>query len=156
MARGGSRLGAGRRPKLETLTRLELGAECEGLFLALWRDASDKLCDEYAARGPINDIRAEADALPVSVRAKWLQSQAGLEYLEEVEEARRAMRRTPDFALSANPYFEFTAPRPKGVKNGICREVAAKHNLAGVGPAYVRKCWAEFRAVKKAAASHED
>lgn len=156
MVRGGTRPGAGRRPKLETLTRLELGAECENRFLAIWREASDKLCDEYAARDPINDIRAEADALPVSVRAEWLQSQAALEYREEVEEARRAMRHTPDFALRSNPYFEFTAPRPKGVKNGICRDVAAKHNLAGVGPAYVRKCWAEFRAVKKAATSRQD
>jgi hypothetical protein len=137
---------------MDLLDRLTLGAECEARFQALWRKASEALCDNDKSRRELDELRRRADQVPLGERADWLQSQAGQDHRDDVEFAIRERRKTPAFAEAVSAYYEYTAPRPKGVAQGICIEVAAEQNRGDVGPRYVRRCWDEFRSFRKASA----
>lgn len=95
MPRGGKREGAGRSATLDLLERLALGAECEARFLANWREASEKLCNEDPRRARLDALRAEAHQIPVAERPAWLRSQAGRDYFADVEGELADMRRAP-------------------------------------------------------------
>jgi hypothetical protein len=77
----------------------------------------------------------------------------GEAHRRKIEDAIRAIRRTPAFVREAPKRgFRLTAPRPSGVKDKIIAEVTAEFSQRlglRLKPSFVRTCWDEYRAFQK-------
>lgn len=142
MGRGGRRENAGRRPVLDDLDRISVGAHCERLS----RRALDARIDtEIAAR--TSTVSMEHDKVrdtPVGDRAKWLRSTASLDHGDNVRWALQTDQGIdveevdPTRMLTIPPL-----PRPKdGLRGEIATEVAKKWNIS---QRLVLECWSEYR-----------
>ena len=87
MPRGGARQNAGRKPKLTPLDRIAIGAECES---RLQKAYQGKARAEFSKkRRNVAKERAKANSIPVPERQAWGNSQAGRDYLDDIEFALR-------------------------------------------------------------------
>jgi hypothetical protein len=144
--RGGKRAGAGRKPVTDSFGRVMIGAECEKRFGSIWQEARDRVWCERAAE--VRAAQQEFKDVPVADRAAFRNSQRGHELAEEVEQAIRAVRNTPDWVEQTNRVFSPSAPRPKGHKARICQEVAAEYSArwhVHLTTRFVRECWDFYR-----------
>jgi len=125
-----------------------VGANCENRFQALWEKTRN---EAWERRPGVSELRAAQDefkAIPIGERAGFVTASRGRELSEEVEEAIRAIRKTPKWVSGTNRVFHLTAPRPKGVKAGICSTVAQEFfERYGVSlkPNFVQVCWDDYR-----------
>ena len=147
--RGGARQGAGRRPKLDDLERLAIGAECERRFNEIWIAARE---ESWTSKSGVDQIHSMQDEYVQAVRDWGVSSARAVEISEEIAEAIRTMKQTPEFVEDVSRVFSKTTPRPKGVKSAICgavaEEVALDHGQA-MKPSFVLGCWTEYRQFEK-------
>lgn len=158
MPRGGRRIGAGRRRKLDHLARMAVGSACERRFNDTWNEARQLAWRSRPGYDEREALLLEYRAIPISERPSFHRSARGVEWAEESEQAIRVMRNTPDWVRHTNRNFTLDAPRPKSVCNKICETVAAEFSakwLVQLLPSYVLKCWNEYRAFERATEAHE-
>jgi hypothetical protein len=155
MPRGGRRAGAGRKPKLDFLNALDVGAECEVRYRQLQKLADECRINDQLSTPELEEYRAELDAVPIAERQAFLDSIEGREIRELIDEAIRQRQRTPKmYDGPTNRLFRITTKRLKGVTDAICEEVAADYAPrfpnVGLTPRYVRECWKLCRSWVKA------
>lgn len=146
MPRGGKRAGAGRTRKLQACDRLAIYARCEQRFNAIWANDRDNRWNRRPGVERLRFLQAKMKAAaPGSREQQQLSASIG--------KTVRQMKRTPSFVAETRRGFTKSAPRPKGVTNTICQEVAAefatKWGRPDIGPRYVRRCWDEFRSLER-------
>lgn len=157
MPRGGPREGSGRPKKLDDLDRWTIGAECERRFKEKWEENTEALQTFWANRAGIAQVRflqGKFHAATMSKGPEFLGSKEQLSLSSQIEKAIRSARRTPAIHPATNRVFDLpNAPRPKGVQDGICRAVAGefseKLKRPDICPRFVRRCWDEFRDLRK-------
>ena len=148
MTRGGSRAGAGRKPKIAGFDRIALGSACEARFHSLWEAAKQRKLKAMLENSEIPGVRAEFAAIPISERKSFCSSAEGREKLGESEQAIRTARKTPDWVEHTNRVFTVRAPRPKSVTRDICIAIAREFGerwQMDIGERMVRRCWDEYR-----------
>ena len=147
-ARGGARPGAGRKPALDPLERLDIGTECETRWMAIIAARQDAAIaahtgPEYAA------IIEEVHRVPLDERAGWHATYEGEEHVEAVEEAlRSAQGIDPTAEVRANRLATITVLRPYRAKAPIEAAVAvwATEKFGrSVSIRTVQSCWSELR-----------
>lgn len=146
MPRGGRREGAGRKPVLDIMARLAVGAHCE----RLWRD-EQALSAERAIAKATSNVRVEwkkAASIPISKRGSWLRSDAYRDFKDDVELAIREQLGTPDDDEDTPRILRIDVPRPKGKRDAIIKHVATQESATRgteIAESMVRNCWKEFR-----------
>jgi hypothetical protein len=142
------RIGAGRKPKLDLFDRIAVGSECENRFNQIWVEGGKRAWSDRKGMPELRATHEEFRAISASERPAFRSSDRGRELAEEVEEAVRALRKTPEWVGHPSRLFSLTTPRPKGVKEHICQDVAA-HYSATSGLAltarFVQGCWDDYR-----------
>src|SRR5687768_2392881 len=94
MPQGGRREKAGRKPVLDDMARLGVGARCE----RLWREEQKSADDRSVARHT-EKVRLEWDRaakIPMSERPAWLRSSAFRDYQDDVLFAVQEQLRIPE------------------------------------------------------------
>ena len=141
MPRGGARKNAGRKPKLTDEEQLWIGAECESRQQKANR-GKEKPGIAGKRRGVAKEW-AKAKAVPISERKEWIDSEAGREYLEDVEFALREDQGIlPDDPCDPARVSRIEIKRPKGPTTKIIRRVA---NRESISEHTVKRCWTEYR-----------
>jgi hypothetical protein len=139
---------------------MSLGSLCEKRFQELWEQARQARWNARPGVSELHQLHAEFRSVRPQDRKGFRLSARGQELSEDVDLAIREIRRTPLFVEETNRFFSLTAPRPKGVKAGICKAVASdfgdKWNVPELGPRYVQRCWDEYRAFEKETSSDFD
>lgn len=139
MPSGGKRKGAGRKPKLEPMARLAVGAHCE----RLWSDEYEaKLAKEVdASLVNVHNEHKSAHRIPIKERKAWVKSEAGQNHIEDVEDALRLDQGLSDEDIPSR-LIQVKAKRPKGIRSKIMKAVA---EAEGISPRMAESCWKEFR-----------
>ena len=145
MARGGRRVGSGRKAVVDELGRLTIGACCERLWRAaaraLHQDAITEAAEHVAKE--FEKLRA----IPQAARAKWLKSEAYKTHVEDVEFALREQQGIDAWDdKQPSRLLPVVAKRPKGLRGEIMMQLATER---GVSVRLVESCWKEFRQIEK-------
>ncbi len=88
----------------------------------------------------------------MSERKAWLSSDAGRDYLDDVEFALHEDQRIEDDELEAARLVRIRVKRPKGQRQRIIEAVAADESVrrgVRISARMVERCWKEFRAVQR-------
>lgn len=153
MNRGGRRVGAGRKPRLDLTERIYLGSICESRFQQLWQAARQQRWDDRPGVSEVHGLHAKAQSIPLEDRGRFLASAEGRQHADDIDFSIREIRGTPTFVEETNRIFNLEAPRPKEVKSDICKAIAGevrhKWGLAEIGSRYIQRCWDEYRAFEK-------
>lgn len=146
MPRGGVRKGAGRpkgSTKLPFMKCLQVGMDCEKAWQELVR---------ISVKNALKDINnnvskewAKAKEIPKGKRKKWLESEEGQNYLDDVHFALQTDQKLDDDedparALQINP------KRPKGHRKRIIEEVSQRY---AISERMVETCWKNYRSFEK-------
>jgi len=143
--RGGKRPGAGRKPKLTELQRLRVGGHCE----RLWREAAEKKLQSAIAErsAAVQETYERARWVPLKDRGHWISSDAGEEYLDDVDFALREEQQiTADNSTPPSRLLTVHVARPKGVHDEIVAKVAQHYRIS---ERLTQTCWDEFRRIEK-------
>jgi len=152
MPRGGRREGAGRRRRLSLLERVRIGARCERLWRAAHSEALRDLLDSKTEQA--RHQWRKAQEIPIHQRNRWLKSQDGEDYVEDV---RGAMQEDQGIDLvdddaDPSPVISVDLKFPRGERQAIIKRVSAEmSDELGrlIGPGAVDKCWKEFRRLER-------
>jgi len=146
MSKGGVRTGAGRpkgSTKLSFMKCLQVGMDCE----QAWRELV-QISIKNALREINNNVSKEwtkAKNISIEKRKKWLESEEGQNYLDDVNFALQADQNLDDEedpvrVLQINP------KRPKGHRERIMKEVSQKYSIS---ERMVETCWKKYRSFEK-------
>jgi hypothetical protein len=150
---GGRRNGAGRHAVLTWEEWLEIGAECEGRFNAIWASNLQAAQDAYFAKSDYLSLIANVHQVPIPYRENWHSTCEAENHFDDVEGARKQMAGM-DVASeeSALRQLRFEAVRPYAVKSKIKADVAAwatgRYGKA-ISERLVQSCWDDIRSFKK-------
>jgi len=143
MPSGGKRKGAGRKPKLDSMSCLRAGAHCE----RLWREAYEgnlaAAIDD--ATWIVQDEHNELKQIPIEERAAFIKSEKGQTYVDAVRDALRVDQGISDDSEPSR-LVHIQAKRPKGIRSEIISKVA---EAEGTTDRMVETCWKEFRQLQK-------
>ncbi len=147
MPRGGARRNAGRKPKLTDRERFTIGAECESRQQEAYRLKAK--AEIAGARVNVAKEWAKAKAVPVAQRNKWINSEAGREYHDDVEFALREDQGIlPDDPRDPARVSRIVIKRPKGPSTEIIREMAKRESekrKTHISKDMIERCWTYFR-----------
>lgn len=138
--RGGSRRGAGRKPILNALERLEVGSRCQRLQIEI---ANRRQMLDYATALEEEAVPEQwqwINAIPVEERPAFLVSEEFKEHQLWMDEARSQLKRP-------------IRKRPYGVQRRVLREIseALSQELdREIKVTFVEDCWDEYRAFLRA------
>jgi hypothetical protein len=130
---------------LDDFGRIAVGSACEKRFREIWIGARELTWSNRKGVDELHSLQSEMRKLTPDER----RGMRGQELSEEIEQAIRSIRNTPDWVEETNRGFRLTAPRPKGVRDSICRDVATEFSAKWpvvLTPRYVRECWEFYRA----------
>ena len=146
MPRGGVRKGAGRpkgSTKLSFMKCLEVGKDCE----RAWRELVQENV-QNALRELDNNVSKEwvrARDIPIEKRKKWLESEEGQNYLEDVHFALQTDQNLDDEEDPAR-VLQIKPKRPIGHRKRIIKEVSQQHSIS---ERMAETCWKNYRSFEK-------
>lgn len=82
MKHGGERENAGRKPIVDELTRLKVGAKCEAMQREKAEIVKAKTINETLST--LQELQEKANQIPLQERPGWLDKEAGQDYQDDV------------------------------------------------------------------------
>ena len=146
MPRGGVRKGAGRpkgSTKLSFMKCLQVGMDCEQAWLELVQ-----ISLKNALKDINNNVSKEwlkAKDIPKDKRKKWLESEEGQDYLEDVNFALQTDQNLDD-EEEPTRVLQIIPKRPKGHRKRIIKEVSQRYSIS---ERMVESCWKKYRSFEK-------
>ena len=146
MPRGGARKGAGRHKgstKLSFMKCLQVGMACE----RAWRELV-----QINVKSALTDINnnvarewAKAKDIPKEERKKWLGSEEGQNYLDDVNFALQTDQNLDD-EEEPTRVLRIIPKRPKGHRKRIIAEVSQRYSIS---ERMAETCWKKYRSFEK-------
>ena len=146
MPRGGVRKGAGRpkgSTKLSFMKCLQVGMDCEQAWLELVQ-----ISLKNALKDINNNVSKEwlkAKDIPKDKRKKWLESEEGQDYLEDVNFALQTDQNLDD-EEEPTRVLQIIPKRPKGHRKRIIAEVSQRYSIS---ERMAETCWKKYRSFEK-------
>ena len=139
MKHGGEREDAGRKPIVDELTRLKVGARCEAMMREKAEIVKAKTINETLST--LQELQEKANQIPLQERPGWLDKEAGQDYLDDVSFTLQTIQNLGDEIEPAKA-MRIKLKRPWGAREEIIKKVAAESSLT---ERLVRTCWDEYR-----------
>jgi hypothetical protein len=146
MPKGGVRKGAGRpkgSTKLSFMKCLQVGMDCEQAWLELLQIGINNALREITNN--VSKEWAKAKNIPKDKREKWLESEEGQNYFDDIIFALQTDQNIDDEedpvrVLQINP------KRPKGHRKRIMKDVSQRYSIS---ERMVETCWKKYRSFEK-------
>lgn len=146
MPRGGVRKGTGRpkgSSKLPFMKCLQVGMDCEQAWQELvqisvknrLRDINNSVLKEWA----------KAKEIPKDKRKKWLESEEGQNYIDDVHFALQTDQNLDD-QEEPSRVLQIIPKRPKGHRRRIIAEVSQRYSIS---ERMAETCWKKYRSFEK-------
>ena len=132
--RGGRRLNAGRKLKLDVYQRLSVGAECERLQNEMVRRRAEILEEEAYQTTALPDFYEWINSIPLGKRSAFLKSKDFEDHAKGVLGERMVLDKASKY----------------GTRRRVVANVAKWATLrfaVPILPSFVEDCWEEFRAL---------
>lgn len=137
--RGGKRPNAGRKPKLDPVERLLVGAECERRWTAPVQEQVNNYFDEVTE--DYREATAKAHAIPLDKRLAWLGSDDFAQYRADIEIEREFLNTSPRNVSIKRPFTR------SDVILSVREAWQGVHGQVSIST--ITRCWEEYRALRK-------
>ena len=139
MKHGGKRENAGRKPIVDELTRLKVGAKCE----AMQREKAETIKTKtiHETLSSLQELQERANRLPLQERPGWPEKEAGQDHIDDMSFTLQTIQNLGD-EIEPTKAMRIKLKKPWGASEEIIKKVAAESSLT---ERLVRTCWDEYR-----------